>query len=126
MQDINQAYLILKDFEARNRYDREYLKFKAQLKTEPSKFDEQAYEDVSSSKKESKQEDYAYSNYDFDDKVLEKWMENAKKQARQMAKDALDEFKGAPQQAGKSIASYFLKVMIPMMLGYLILKACIN
>ena len=60
MQDINQAYLILKDFEARNRYDREYLKFKAQLKTEPSKFDEQAYEDVSSSKKESKQEDYAY------------------------------------------------------------------
>lgn len=53
-------------------------------------------------------------------------MENAKKQARQMAKDAFDELKGGSQQAGRSIGSYFLKVMIPMLLGYLIIKACIN
>ena len=108
MQDINLAYLILKDEEARNKYDIEYQKFK----------------DYKSENINNNQ--YKYTNYQFDDNILEKWMQNAEKQAKQMVKDTIDEFQGASAEAGSSIMSYLLGTMIPMLVGYLLFKACAN
>ena len=53
-----------------------------------------------------------------------KWMENARNQAKQMAKNTIDEFRGASLEATTSIGNYFLKIMIPMFIGFLLLKAC--
>lgn len=129
MQDINQAYLILKDEEARSRYDKEYFRFKSKFQNDfKEEFSEKSNDSESSeSKNYTKNEHtYPYSEYKFDDEILEKWMENAKNQARQMAKDAIDEFKGASLEAGNSIISYFLRFMIPMLIGFLMIKACHN
>lgn len=125
MQDINQAYLILKDEEARGRYDEEYMRFKSRFE---NAFDESSTENsfANSSYENNSTEhrEYSYPDYKVADDVLDKWMQNAKKQAKQMAKDAIDEFKGATIEAVSSIGSYFLRVMIPMLVGFIILKAC--
>ena len=62
MQDINQVYLILKDEEARSKYDIEYLKFKGYKS-----------ENINNNQ-------YKYTK----DNVLEKWMQNAEKKAKKM------------------------------------------
>ena len=73
MQEINEAYLILKDLEAREKYDIEYRKFK-EFKKQKSTF-----EDNHSSQKsnDSSERKYYNSDYEFDDQLLKKWMENA-------------------------------------------------
>lgn len=108
MQDINQAYLILKDEEAREKYDKEYQKFKSYK-----------FENINNSQ-------YKYTDYQLDDNVLEKWMQNAERQAKQMVKDTIDEFKGASSETGNSIINFLLKTLLPMLLGYILIKACIN
>lgn len=60
MQDINQAYLILKDEEARSKYDIEYLKFKGYKS-----------ENINNNQ-------YKHTK----DNVLEKWMQNAEKTSK--------------------------------------------
>lgn len=123
MQDINQAYLILKDPEARSRYDKEYLIFKTFLKNH---FYEQETKDTKYTHIKRAPKEDAFSDYNFNDKVLEKWMDNAKRQAHQMAKDAIDEFRGASKEAATSVTNYLLRIMIPMLLGFLIFKSCLN
>lgn len=126
MQAINQAYLILKDDEARSRYNNEYFKFKSQ-------FEEIFDKDKTKNNKEenfnenhfSEQQKYYYSEYKFDDEVLEKWMDNARKQAKNIVNEAIEEFKGASKEAGKSIVTYFIWIMIPMLIGFLLFKACL-
>lgn len=101
MKEINEAKLILTDEEARVRYDREYLKFKSfqknkekEKKTEKSKQKEQKY-----SQKETKQEKKTKnpkepdSTYQFDDEILKKWMENARKQAIRNVFEMINEFR---------------------------------
>lgn len=101
MQDINQVYLILKDEEARSKYDIEYLKFKGYKS-----------ENINNNQ-------YKYTK----DNVLEKWMQNAEKQAKQMVKDTINEFQGASAEAGSSIISYLLRTMTPMLSVYILFKA---
>lgn len=125
MQDINQAYLILKDEEARVRYDKEYAKFKSRFENSSGENStEDSFTSSTSESNSTKNGKYSYPDYKVADDILEKWMENAKKQSRQMAKDAIDEFKGASTEAVSSIGSYFLRVMIPMLVAFLIFKAC--
>jgi len=81
MQLINEAYLILKDEEARKKYDIEYFKFTEFKKQHEYKKDNKAEEPK-----------YEYSDYQFSDDVLRKWMDNAKKQAVSLAKETIKEF----------------------------------
>lgn len=81
MQDINEAYLILNDPEARKRYDNEYNLFMHQ------RF-EQNNEEKSQQQKSKK---YNETSYEVDDDILRKWMENARNQAIYMAKKSLEE-----------------------------------
>jgi len=101
MKEINEAKLILTDEEARIRYDREYLKFKSfqkkkekEKKTKKQKQKKQKY-----SQKEPKQEKKTEqtketnSTYQFDDEILKKWMENARKQAIRNVYEMIHEFR---------------------------------
>lgn len=75
MQDINEAYKILKDDVSRARYNKEYYKFTKQR------------ENCNLKHKESKSEswDYDYDIYDED-------LKNDINEARKYAKDLVDEF----------------------------------
>lgn len=96
MQEINEAYLILKDSEARARYDSEYQRFK-QFKKEKqeSKQEYQKKENqYHKSDKEQSEQRYSYTEYQSNDDILNKWMSNAKKQAVDLAKQTIEDFKG--------------------------------
>ena len=73
MQLINEAYLILKDDEARGRYDIEYQKFKF-YKTHKSTQEKQS--NKTSRKKE--EDAHQYKEYNFEDEILFRWVNNAK------------------------------------------------
>lgn len=77
MQAINEAYLILSDSDARIRYDLEYSKY--------IKFrrDKNVVPDDNFSNSTS-------SEYNIQDDVLSKWIQNAKQQARQMMSDTIE------------------------------------
>ena len=90
MQEINEAYLILKDTEARARYDKEYQRFK-QFKKE--KQERKEYQNREKQKQQS-EHTHSYSDYNVNDDILNKWMNNAKKQAVDLAKQTIEDFKG--------------------------------
>ncbi|MDZ4665461.1 MAG: DnaJ domain-containing protein [Bacteroidota bacterium] len=104
MQEINEAYLILNDDDARSRYDREYIKFnkfrEEKKKEEPKQEhyeqkkqeQERATENKSYEKKTEKPKE-EYTTYQFDDELLKKWMENAKKQAIRNVHEMVIEFR---------------------------------
>lgn len=105
MQEINEAYLILKDSEARFRYDKIYFKFKNEMKSG----------NISSESKYDNTNDNEYQ-YEFYDDVLKKWMSNAKRQAEKMKYEVVDEVKGSTRN--------ILSILLPFMLGYILLKSC--
>lgn len=86
MQNINEAYLILKDVEAKTLYDKEYKIFK--------NYNIEQQENKYSSDKTEKQNSYEYSDYEIQDETLYTWTQNAKNQAFDLAKLTLDELLG--------------------------------
>lgn len=115
MQEINEAYLILKDQEARKRYDLEYNKFKIQ--------DSAFTNNQNKTKSEKRNEDYQ-----FDDEVLKKWMQNAKKQAVDLAKETIREIRElsveASKEAGSKMIETFVYYSIAGIIIMLLFKAC--
>lgn len=101
MQEINAAYIFLNDDEARTHYDREYprfRKFQQENKKEDRKQEQQDQkkkEEPKSEQKttEKKTEKEEYSTYQFDDEILKKWMENARKQAMKNVQEMIIEFR---------------------------------
>ena len=101
MQEINAAYIFLNDDEARSHYDREYPRFRKfqqenkkedrkQEQQEQKKKEEPKSEQKTTEKKTEKEE---YSTYQFDDEILKKWMENARKQAMKNVQEMIIEFR---------------------------------
>ena len=109
MQLINESYLILSDKEARVRYDKEYTSYKTFVHEQ----------------KDFNQDFQKEDNQKFtpSDEILNKWIENARRQAKEMVKTMLDELKGATQESGKSILHY-ITYFIPFLIGYLLFRAC--
>lgn len=106
MKEINEAKLILTDEEARLRYDKEYLRFKSfqQDKENSKKSEEQKQYEHKKQEQEKKTEKKThenkeqkpkeeYSTYHFDDDILKKWMENARKQAMRNVEEMITEFR---------------------------------
>lgn len=118
MQNIIEAYIFLKDEEGRKRYDQTYYQFMKEKKVR-----EDNSNSFENQKEENTQKQYEYE-FDFSDEILKKWMSNAKEQAKRMKVEVIDEFKGATVESGKSIANYFLYMFLPMLVGYLLIKAC--
>ncbi len=102
MQEINEAYLILNDDEAKYRYDIEYTRFinsqNAKKKAEEKKQEKRQSEQTQSqqskqTEEEQKHESSEDKSYKFDDETLKRWMDNAKKQAAENIKDMIIEFR---------------------------------
>jgi len=96
MQRINEAYLILKDLEARRKFDTEYQYFKGFRKEQRENnrnagTNSQSAKSSSSAKKEN---DYEYANYSFNDDILNNWVNNARNQSISLAKQTIKDFKG--------------------------------
>ena len=89
MQLVNEAYLILKDEEARNRFNIEYQKFKTFREEQESKTGKKKPSD-----QQSKEETVEYPEYEVRDSVLKQWMSNAKRQAVDLAKQTIKDFAG--------------------------------
>ena len=87
MQLINEAKLILLDAEARKRYDIEYLKF-IQAKKEEKYRKADAKKEPGHERKEKKS--YEYREYNIQDDVLASWIQNARRQAKEIIKETLE------------------------------------
>ena len=83
MQLINEAYLILKDDEARARYDKQYYKFKK----------------VDKEKENSNQEQTKWQGYSSNDEILNDWIKKAKKQAKEMVMISIEDLVGMSRVA---------------------------
>lgn len=114
MQDINEAYLVLKDAEARVRYDNEYKRFKAYQKKESEFTVASNVED--DFPKESK--------YEFDDEILKRWMTNAREQASNLVSQTFKEIKIGAKAAGREMFQQFIAFAIIGLIFTIIFKAC--
>lgn len=86
MQNINEAYAILKDEVKRARYDREYQQFK-----------EQTYQSYATSQNCSEEE----SSYDIQDETLKEDIAAARKYAKELVEEFMESFKKASEDAAK-------------------------
>jgi len=88
MQDINEAYLILSDQEARIKYNEEYSSFKRYedlakpVNNQPNTFNQKETE------------------YQIKDEILLRWITNARKQAIEIYKTTIRDSKGVAKAAG--------------------------
>jgi curved DNA-binding protein CbpA len=126
MQFINEAYLILKDVEAKERYDREYKRFK-EMNANDSTINLNKARN-----KNSEYKTYTYPNYHYYDKTLQQWVLNAAFQAIRLAKDAIIEFaevttdgivKGTANAMGYLILTKVL-IGVFLLLIFILGKAC--
>jgi len=83
MQLINEAYLILKDNEARARYDKQYQKF---------------YQAHKQNQHDNQKETYK-RDYSIDDDILNDWIKKAKRQAKEMLMMSLEDLVGMSKVA---------------------------
>jgi curved DNA-binding protein CbpA len=132
MQEINEAYLILKDKEARARYDIEYNKFKQyqeqnrHSEKEKQKSEQQEWQEQ---KHQQTKREYEYRDYKVEDDILAKWMENAKKQAVELAIQTIKDFKGVTKAAANGCVKGIIQLVIWVVvinLIFFLVKACNN
>ncbi|NQY30389.1 MAG: DnaJ domain-containing protein [Flavobacteriaceae bacterium] len=128
MQEINEAYLILKDKEARERYDREYLRYKEFTARHQQSYREEknrTYEEPNNKYNHEKAE---RATYEFDDEILKKWIRNARSQAIDLAKQTILEIGelsvNATKAAGSKMLELFIGYAVAGILILLIFKAC--
>jgi curved DNA-binding protein CbpA len=123
MQEINEAYLILKDIEARSRYDIEYSKFTKFREQKKHHHSGRNYEKEQKTKTESKTYEY-----EVDDETLDKWMRNARRQAVDLAKQTLKEIADlsveATKEASAKMFQLFIYYAISGLIIMLLFKTC--
>ena len=109
MQLINEAYLILKDDEARARYDKSYYKFQ---KTNKEKQD--------NNQKETKWHDYS-----IDDDILNDWIKKAQTQAKEMVMMSIEDLVGMSKAATNAAwdkTKYAILIVVIANILYVIIK----
>ena len=102
MQLINEAYLILGDEEARDRFDQEY----------------QHYRDF-------KDQSYTKQDYSFNDDVLKDWIKKARSQAKEMAKQSSDDLIGISHAAFLSAyhaTKFYIILLVIILFTLMLLK----
>lgn len=107
MQRINEAYLILKDPEARLKFNAEYQRFKSyqeqhrraeneykhQQQQHQKEYQQRTYTHQENKSKQQEQRT-EYADYAFFDETLKSWMNNARKQSVSLAQQTIKDFKG--------------------------------
>jgi len=83
MQLINEAYLILKDDEARERYDKQYYKF----------------QETNQERYNNSQAENQWHHYASNDDILNGWIKKAKRQAKEMVMMSIEDLVGMSKVA---------------------------
>lgn len=104
MQDINEAYEILKDEVKRQKYNEFYIIFKEFNKTSST--------DADTSTTDKSSYDNNYREYRFDDLELENWIKEAREKASKLAvqlkSDTVGSLKSGVKEAGKTISNFVI------------------
>lgn len=115
MQEILEAYYILSDDEARERYDLLYDRYYTYQNESKTRYSS------TQNAEESKAEFYAFQ---FNDPILEKWIINAKKQALDFLSDTYKNTKGVTKNGCKFfIYALGLNIVLVIIFSILI-RAC--
>jgi curved DNA-binding protein CbpA len=136
MQLINEAYLILKDTEARNKFDYQYQRFKQYQREKEQTNRQQHYQKHQENKeqqykKERTEKTNTKTDFDIDDEVLKKWMSNARRQAEELSKQTIEGLKGMTKagvhEGAKAMGSVFvyqiiLSLIVPIFI--ILSKSC--
>jgi curved DNA-binding protein CbpA len=130
MQLINEAYLILKDFEARQRYNIEYLSYKK--RQSQSQANQRTHKENKQDERDKTQDNFSQKfeddSYEIFDEELKKWMSNARNQAVNLAKQTIDDVRGMSKVGGQAIVEAALgglvKYFVWGIILFLIFKAC--
>lgn len=109
MQEINEAYLILKDFEARARYNNEYINYKSFIEVENKNDSAEFQKD---------------NDYEFRDETLKRWMNNAKEQASEIVKQTYKEIKIGAEAAGADMLNKFVAFAVIGLIFTILIKSC--
>ena len=113
MQDINEAYAILKDDDKRSRYDQEYKRFKQET-TKVS---------------EPKTTSWTYSTYDIKDESVKRDVDDAREYARSLVEEFMESLKQntkvAAKAAGEELKAWVIPLIVLSILGLLFAKACV-
>lgn len=108
MQEINEAYLILGDKEAKSKYDIEYISFK-------NYYSKQRNENQNNNQNSQQKNRTNYEeNFDYkiQDDILQKWINNARKQAKNLANEALFEIKEVTKDATRGCFNGIIQLII--------------
>lgn len=121
MQQINEAYLILKDIDARERYDIEYKRFKEYNK-------EQKETNSQGDNINHEKENTNFESYEFFDQTLKNWVQNARKQAKTLVEQTIEDFRGMSAEGGRaigeSIISGIIRYIVIGVIMLVIFKTC--
>jgi len=117
MQEILEAYYILSDDEARERYDLlydRYYAYKGESKTKSN----------NSSNSNSQESKTGFQDFQFNDPILEKWILNAKKQALDFISKTYKDTKGITKNGCKYfVYALGINIVLVILLSILI-RAC--
>ena len=124
MQDINEAYAILKDENKRNRYDEEYDKFIKQYRNDVTLHEDRKDNYESANQNHSSRWEY---DYDIQDETLKEYIKTARQYAKELVEEFLNSFKDASKNAAKgawSGAKGYVYAAIIMTLIGIAAKTC--
>lgn len=116
MQDINEAYLILKDSIKRARYDVEYNKFNSFKQSHIPQVKKQTNESNNSYNSQSKRT-YNYNDYEINDDYVKKDIENARRTAQRYVDELTKSIKESSKKALKSALEASLPYIIIAIIG---------
>jgi curved DNA-binding protein CbpA len=121
MQDINEAYCLLKDTEKRRRYDEEYKRFKQFQQT--SNKTNSNHTSTTSSTATSSSKSYHY-DYNVNDESVWNDMESARAEATRLVREFLNNLKkdgkNAAKGAWEDIYPYILVSIVFTIIGLII------
>ena len=121
MQDINEAYCLLKDTEKRRRYDEEYKRFKQFQQT--SNKTNSNHTSTTSSTATSSSKSYYY-DYNVNDESVWNDMESARAEATRLVREFLNNLKkdgkNAAKGAWEAIYPYILVSIVFTIIGLII------
>jgi curved DNA-binding protein CbpA len=122
MQDINEAYCVLKDIEKRRRYDEEYKRFKQFQQIYTNKTDS-THTSTTSSTATSSSKSYYY-DYNVNDESVWNDMESARAEATRLVREFLNNLKkdgkNAAKGAWEAIYPYILVSIVFTIIGLII------
>jgi len=122
MQDINEAYLILSNAHSRSRYNTEYDHY-VMWATSAAAHPEPPSHASSPSSPGSAEPRASHHDYDVQDDVLKKWMNDAASRARDLGRQAIEDASGILADAGRSAAQTFVAALLMLALMYFLMLA---